>query len=65
MKEHTFSFTYKYNCHYLVYYERHGYINHAIEREKEIKGWLRKKKVALIESENKEWRFLNEEVVGK
>ena len=56
------SFTSKYKCFYLVYFERHQYINHAIEREKEIKGWTRLKKIQLIESENKTWRFLNEDV---
>ncbi|MCZ2223296.1 MAG: GIY-YIG nuclease family protein, partial [Chitinophagales bacterium] len=35
------SFTSKYNCYYLVYMERHQYIQHAIDREKEIKGWIR------------------------
>jgi len=46
------SFTSKYKCFYLVWFERHQYINHAIEREKEIKGWVRNKKVRLIEEEN-------------
>jgi putative endonuclease len=39
-------------------------INHAIEREKEIKGWLREKKIKLIESENPQWRFLNADIMG-
>ncbi len=52
----------KYNCYYLIYYERFQYIEHAIEREKEIKGWTRKKKMDLINELNSEWRFLNEEV---
>jgi putative endonuclease len=56
------SFTQKYKCFYLVYYERHQYVNDAIDREKEIKGWSRAKKNALIEIENKYWRFLNEEI---
>ena len=53
----------KYKCYYLVWYERHQYINHAIEREKEIKGWLRDKKIKLIESENPQWRFLNVDIM--
>lgn len=57
------SFTQKYNCYYLVFFERHQYIEHAIEREKEIKGWTRMKKNKLIEIENPEWRFLNEELL--
>nr|WP_316803951.1 GIY-YIG nuclease family protein [Pedobacter nototheniae] len=59
-----FAFTKKYNCYYLVYFERYQYIQHAIEREKEIKGWTRAKKNALIELENKEWNFLNNEILN-
>ena len=58
-------FAFKYNCHYLIYYERHQYIEYAIEREKEIKGWTRKNKNELIEVENPKWRFLNDEVVER
>ena len=57
------SFTSKYKCYYLVWYERHQYINNAIEHEKEIKGWLRSKKISLIEQENPEWRFLNKDIM--
>jgi putative endonuclease len=57
------SFTSKYKCYYLVWFERHQYVNYAIEREKEIKGWLRNKKIELIESENPEWRFLNSDIM--
>ena len=53
----------KYKCYYLVWFERHQYINHAIEREKEIKGWLRSKKIKLIEEENPKWRFLNNDLM--
>ena len=56
------AFTKRYNCHYLIYFERFQYVDHANEREKEIKGWTRAKKNALIALENKDWRFLNEEV---
>ncbi len=58
------SFTQKYKCYYLVYYERFQYINDAIDREKEIKGWSRAKKNKLIEIENEDWRFLNNEILG-
>ena len=37
------TFAGKYNCYYLVYYERFQLIEHAIKREKEIKGWNRSK----------------------
>lgn len=56
------TFAGKYNCYHLVYWERHQLIEHAIEREKEIKGWKRYKKEDLINSINPEWRFLNDEL---
>ena len=56
------SFTKRYKCYYLVFFEHHTYINNAIDREKEIKGWSRAKKNALIEIENKSWVFLNEQI---
>ncbi|OJW16412.1 GIY-YIG nuclease family protein [Mucilaginibacter sp. 44-25] len=59
----TNSFTKKYQCFYLVWYERHQYIEHAIEREKEIKGWTRIKKEKLIATENPKWDFLNETIM--
>ncbi len=52
-------FTSKYNINQLVYYEITSDINVALSREKQIKGWLRSKKIALIESVNPEWRDLN------
>jgi putative endonuclease len=56
-------FTAKYNIQFLVYYEAGSDINSAIAREKEIKGWLRKKKIALIDSANPQWKDLSEEWV--
>ena len=56
------SFTGKYYCYNLVYYEHFTHIEHAIEREKEIKKWRREKKDALIASTNPDWTFLNDEV---
>lgn len=58
-------FTGKYNCHYLIFYESFKYVNDAIAREKEIKGWLRIKKNNLITNFNPEWKFLNEELLGE
>lgn len=52
------SFTCQYNVHKLVWYECHNRILDAIAREKQIKAGSRKKKIALIERENKEWREL-------
>lgn len=52
-------FTKKYNCTKLVYFEHTSSIEGAIAREKEIKGWLRKKKDMLIETLNPEWNDLS------
>ena len=54
-------FTRKYKINRLVYRERFHYIDNAIAREKEIKGWDRAKRVALIESENPTWEDLSRE----
>ncbi len=54
-------FTKKYNLKYLVYYEATSEVHTAIAREKQIKGWLRAKKVALIESVNPKWQDLAED----
>ena len=52
-------FTTKYRCTRLVWFERFVYIEKAIDREKEIKGWRREKKIALIEKENRTWEDLS------
>ena len=54
-------FAKKYNVSKLVYYESFGDIRAAIAREKQIKGWLRAKKLALIESVNPAWRDMAED----
>jgi len=51
-------FTKKYNIDRLVYYEQTNDVYAALEREKEIKGWSRSKKIALIEEMNPEWEDL-------
>ena len=51
-------FTKKYYCTKLVYYESFSDINQAIEREKQLKGWIRKRKDELIDTVNKERRDL-------
>jgi putative endonuclease len=48
-------FTKKYGCKKLIYYEQFDLIVDAIRREKQIKGWVRKKKEALIRSMNPTW----------
>ena len=54
-------FTARYKIDKLVYYESTNDVIEAITREKQIKGWLRKKKVALIESLNPKWKDLSED----
>ena len=53
-------FTRRYNLTRLVYYESFAYPDAAIDREKEIKGWRRSKKIRLIESMNPHWYDLAE-----
>ena len=52
-------FTKKYNVHKLVYYEETSYLRSALEREKQLKGWTRAKKVALIQTMNPQWKDLS------
>ena len=52
-------FTKKYNLTKLVYYETTTDIRDAIYREKQLKGWLRSKKISLIEKENPGWDDLS------
>jgi putative endonuclease len=53
-------FASKYGCDRLVYYEQFQNVLHAIAREKQLKGWRRSKKTALIESQNPRWQDLAE-----
>jgi putative endonuclease len=53
-------FTSKYNVNRLVYFATTPNVKAAIEREKQIKGWLRAKKIALIESDNPQWKDLSD-----
>ena len=60
-KSHAFSgFTSKYRCERLVFIERHAHPGTAIAREKQLKGWLRARKIALIEQTNPAWTDLSE-----
>lgn len=54
-------FTKQYNITKLVYFEETSNVDVAIVREKQIKGWLRAKKIALIQSINPEWRDLSQD----
>jgi putative endonuclease len=53
-------FSARYHCTRLVWMEEHADVLAAIAREKQIKGWLRSKKLALIEKENPHWQDLAE-----
>lgn len=54
------SFAGKYNAYFLLYYEHFEWIEQAIAREKELKGWRRSKKEELINKQNPTWKFLND-----
>ncbi len=57
------TFAGRYYCYNLLFYEIHQYVNNAMDREHEIKGWKRIKKVNLIKEENPQLRFLNTEIM--
>ncbi|MCH7513643.1 MAG: GIY-YIG nuclease family protein [Bacteroidetes bacterium] len=53
------TFTGRYYCYNLLFYEGYQYVEDVIAREKEIKKWRRAKKEALITNFNPKWGFLN------
>jgi putative endonuclease len=53
-------FTNEYNIHRLVFFEETSDARAAIERERQLKGWRREKKVKLIELKNPTWTDLSE-----
>ena len=57
-REHP-GFTERYNCDRLVWFESYQDVAKAIAREKELKGWRRARKIALIESMNPGWLDLS------
>ena len=57
------SYTDRYNVEYLIYYESTSDVKAAIEREKQIKGWNRKRKETLIASKNPNWNDLYEKIL--
>ena len=59
----TKSFTARYQVEKLVYYEQTTDVRSAIEREKQIKSWSRKKKNELVEHFNPTWRELYDEII--
>lgn len=58
----TITFTSKYKCFYLIYFEHFHDISQGIAREKQLKGWRREKKIELIENFNPNWNFLNDNI---
>ena len=56
-------FTKKYNVDKLVYYDDARNVRDAIAREKQIKGWVRRKKIALINEFNPSWRDLYYKII--
>ncbi len=57
------SFTAQYNVEKLVYFEVTSDVEAAITREKQIKGWNRKRKIKIIESKNRNWIDLYENIL--
>ena len=57
-------FTKRYNLKKLVYYEVFDDIYNALQREKNLKHWVRAWKIALIEKQNPEWKDLYEEIAS-
>ncbi|HEU4321909.1 MAG TPA: GIY-YIG nuclease family protein [Roseiflexaceae bacterium] len=55
----TAGFTARYNLKHLVYFEETSDVRAAIEREKQLKGWRRDRKIALITAMNPQWRDLS------
>ena len=53
-------FTKKYHVHKLVYFEEYSDVQYAIEREKQLKKWIRVKKNNLVETKNPNWDDLSE-----
>jgi len=65
MSEHKLKlidgYTKRYNLTRLVYYEDYDRVQDAIAREKQLKGWLRRRKIELIEEDNPLWEDLAED----
>ena len=55
-------FTKRYHVHNLVYFEEYSDVNEAIAREKQLKGWSREKKNALVTSKNPDFVDLSSEL---
>jgi putative endonuclease len=60
-ERHPDTFTAQHRCRRLVLYETYGSPSRAIAREKQLKGWIRAKKIALIEETNPTWHDLSDD----
>ena len=60
---HQKGFTQKYNLNQLICYEVFEYIDKAKDREKQVKGWGRERKIELIEKVNKQWKDLSGDLI--
>jgi len=60
----TDSFVSRYKVYYLLWFERSPYVLNAIKLEKQLKSCSREQKDEIITSDNPDWRFLNEEILG-
>jgi len=56
------TFTSKFYCYKLIYFEHFSNVEQAIDREKQIKNWTRKKKENIINIKNPNWNFLNDDI---
>ncbi|MCA9987069.1 MAG: GIY-YIG nuclease family protein, partial [Anaerolineales bacterium] len=61
-KRYQQSFTAKYNVNQLVYFEVFDDPHEAARRERQLKGWRRDRKIALIKSMNPQWRDLSQDL---
>jgi putative endonuclease len=59
------TFASKYNVQFLLYFEKFTWVQEAIAREKEIKGWRREKKLTLIKAANPDLNFLDDEFLSR
>ena len=61
-KRKSDTFAGKFYCYKLTYFEHFSNIEQAIDREKQIKNWTRKKKENIIAIKNPNWNFLNDDI---
>lgn len=64
IKKGAKTFASKYNLKHLVFYQKYSWVQNAIAREKELKGWRREKKLDLIRSFNSKFEFLESNFIS-